>query len=188
MNVTWRQGATAVLLVAAIATGWSAWTQRGDIREETAPVQRSDYTLHDFELVSLGKDGSEAFTLRAPKLARNPGDETMDLETPVFLLPDADGGYWNVKSKTGWVSAANDEVRLLGDVRADSAEGASRPLQVRTERLNLFPEKNEATAAGQVTVNQGSSTMTGQGMTVDLATKRIQMASKVRTRYVPTAR
>jgi lipopolysaccharide export system protein LptC len=63
--VNWRLLLTLVLLVAAALSGWSVWTHRPERRVVAAAEERSDYTLHDFELVVLDKQGRESFTLRA---------------------------------------------------------------------------------------------------------------------------
>ena len=74
---------TLALLVAAVASGWSVWTHRPERRTTPVAEARSDYTLHDFELVVLDNQGKESFTLRAPELTRNPGDRSMALATPL---------------------------------------------------------------------------------------------------------
>jgi len=184
--MSWRGALTLVLLVAAILSGWSAWQHRRDDAPAVANDQRSDYLLRDFELIALDNQGKESFTLRAPKLARNPGDKTMSLDTPLFLLPDKQGNHWKVRSKTGWVSADNEEVRLRGDVVATSPEQDARETWMNTEQLNVFPDTSRATSPGLVTITQPGSTMSGRGMQVDLASKRYQFKSQVRHRYVPS--
>jgi lipopolysaccharide export system protein LptC len=117
--MSWRVMLTLVLLAGAIVSGWSVWRQNAGHAATATTGGRSDYVLHDFELVALdGTTGKEAFTLRAPTLQRNPGDRTMALTTPLFLVPDDAGHYWEVRSLTGWVYAEGNEVRLRGDVRA----------------------------------------------------------------------
>ena len=186
--MTWRGTLTLVLLVAAIITGWSAWRQRAETAPTAAASMRPDYVLHDFELVALDRLGKESFLMRAPKLERNPDDKTMSIATPLFLIPDKDGKRWEVRSKTGWVSGDNSEVRLRGKVEAISPPGASSPSTIRTEQLNVFPDKNTASSAVLVTVTGPGSTMRGTGMRADLANKRIQLLSKVSTRYDPKRR
>ena len=186
--MTWRGTLTLVLLVAAVITGWSAWRQRAPTVAPAAASARPDYVLHDFELVALNREGKESFLLRAPQLARNPDDKTMSIATPLFLIPDKQGQRWQVRSKTGWVSSDNSEVRLRGKVEADSPPGASRPSTMKTEQLNVFPDKNKASSAVLVTVTQPGFTMRGTGMRADLAENRIQLLSKVNTRYDPKRR
>ncbi len=186
--MSWRGILTLVLLVAAAVTGWSAWRQRAKEPAAAAAAARPDYVLHDFELVALDKQGLEAFVLRAPRLERNPDDKTLSIATPLFLVPNKDGQRWQVRSKTGWVAADNSEVRLHGKVVADSPEGASTPTRMQTEQLNLFPDRNLATSKARVVVTSPGSTMQGTGMKADLADKRVQLLSKVSTRYDPKRR
>jgi len=110
----------------------------------------------------------------------------MSLDTPLFLLPDKQGNHWQVRSKTGWVSADNEEVRLRGDVVATSPKEDAREMWMNTEQLNVFPDTNRATSPGLVTITQPGSTMSGRGMQVDLASKRYQFKSQVKHRYVPS--
>ena len=162
----------AVLLVAALASGWSAWRQRAAPVGATSASDRSDYVLEDFELVSLGDDGREAFTLRAPHLRRDPADGTLALDEPLFLLPEEDGGfYWELRSATGWISGDSEEMRLRGDVVAISDPDGERAMRMDTDALDVFPRQRRASSASAVTITQPGTTMQGTGMEADLAGK-----------------
>lgn len=187
--MNWRGAMILVLLLAAIASGWSAWRQRTDVPAAAGTSDRSDYVLHDFELVSLDDDGHEAFTLRAPHLHRDPVDETMALREPVFLLPEEEGAlYWDLRASTGWISADGERMRLQGDVVAVSDPADTRAMRLETEALEVLPRERRASSDLAVTITQPGTTMSGTGMEVDLADKRFQLTSKVHTRYVPTRR
>ncbi|MGV8930871.1 MAG: LPS export ABC transporter periplasmic protein LptC [Luteimonas sp.] len=186
--MTWRGTLTLFLLVAAIVTGWSAWRQRAEQPAASTVSTRADYLLHDFELVALDAQGKESFTLRAPQLARSPADKTLSLVTPLFLIPDKDNQRWEVRSQTGWVSADNSEVRLRDKVVATSPPGDAMRSTLKTEQLNVFPDTNTATSAVLVTVTGPTSTMRGTGMRADLASKRIELLSKVSMSHDPTRR
>lgn len=182
MNVRIALG--GVLLIAALASAWSLWRNRVMPEGAAAAARRSEYVLRDFELTSLDKSGKEAFTLRAPLLQETPGASTMDLDSPLFLLPDKDGKYWEVRSRTGWVSDDREEVRLRGDVDVRSPQGTADPVNMKTQQLNVFPETNRATSPDQVTITQPGLTMRGVGLEADLADKRYKLLSQVRSRYV----
>lgn len=178
-----------LLLVAVLVSGWSVWTHRSK-DDDTAASGQSSYILRDFELTSLDKQGKEAFTLRAPLLQETPGAKTMELTSPLFFIPDKDASqnYWEVQSKTGWVSENRDEIRLAGAVDARSPEGAARPVQLQSERMSLFPDSRTATSDTAVKVTQPGLTMTGHGMRADLASKQVKLESEVKAEYVPTRR
>ena len=177
-----------VLLAAALLSGWSLWRNRVVDEDVRAESGRSGYVLREFELTALDKQGKESFTLRAPKLEETPGAKTMDLTTPLFLLPDKHGKYWEVRSRTGWVSEAREEVRLRGQVHVQGPRDDARPVDLRTEQLNVFPETNRATSAAAVSITQPGLTMNGKGLQANLDTKRFVLKSQVRTQYASTPR
>lgn len=185
--MSWRAGLTLLLLLTALVSGWSAWRQRAEPATTVDSSARPDYLLHDFELVSLDGDGKESFTLRAPELARAPADGTISLQTPLFLLPDPDGTYWEVRSKTGWLSPDHEELRLRGNVVAKTAADSRQEMWMNTQQLNVFPQTNLANSPVPVTITQSGSTMRGSSMRANLASKTIKLTN-VRTRYVPTRR
>jgi len=187
--VTWRGALIAILLVAAIASGWSVWKDRSEKPATGTASSRSDYVLEDFELVSLDSRGQEAFTLRAPYLHRDPAEGTLSLREPLFLLPEEGGRYyWDLRAASGWISADSEEMRLVDDVVAVSDPAGPRQLRVETGRLTVFPGERRASSDDVVTITQPGTTMRGTGMEADLAGKRFQLTSKVHARYVPTRR
>ncbi|TWT19114.1 LPS export ABC transporter periplasmic protein LptC [Luteimonas marina] len=186
--MNWRLALILVLLAGALMSGWFAWRAHAPDAPEEVVEQRSDYILRDFEVVTLDGDGRESFSLRAPELRQTPGARTLELVTPLFLMPDEHGSRWEVRSKTGWVNEKSTLVKLRGDVVADSPMGASRPTVVRTEQLDIFPNDNRATSEALVTLTTPGTTMRGTGMEADLAGKRIQLLSKVSLNNDPTRR
>ncbi len=177
-----------VLLAAAAVSGWSLWRNRVVEEQARAASGRSEYVLRDFELTALDKSGKESFTLRAPLLRETPGASTMELTTPLFLLPGEQGDYWEVRSKTGWVSEDRDEIRLRGNVHAQSPKNDPQPVDMKTQQLNVFPDTNRATSPAVVTITQPGSILRGRGLEADLAEKRYKLLSQVHSRYVRTNR
>ncbi|WP_024889737.1 LPS export ABC transporter periplasmic protein LptC [Luteimonas huabeiensis] len=186
--MNWRLVLTLVLLAAAIATGWSAWLQRGTAPAAAAAPGRSDYVLRDFEMVALNAEGQESFTLRAPLLEQHPSDRTISIRTPLFLVPEREGGHWQARARSGWVSAGHDELRLEGDVRMTSPEEGGRDVLLTTESMTILPDPNLARSEDLVTVQQPGSRITGRGLEVDLSSKRYQFFSEVKQRYEPRRR
>lgn len=185
--MNWRAGLGLLLLIAAIVSGWSAWRQRDTPAANVAVEERSDYTLEDFELVALDNAGKESVTLRAPHLQRNPADQTLDITSPLFLLPDAEGQHWQVRAKVAWIDASFDELRLQGDVRGTSPEQAPVPTAFETQRLNLIPATRLASTPDAVTITRPGSILSGRGFEANLKTKQYRILSQAKTRYEPSS-
>lgn len=189
--MNWRGIATLLLLAAATVSGWALWNQRHKDDGEAVPTGRADYVLEDFELVALNEQGHESFTLRAPRLARDPNSKTMDIATPLFLIPSragSQGAPWEVRSKTGWVSAKGEELRLRGDVKADGRTPDGSTTRMRTEQLNVFPRDKRATSAVAVSVTRPGLILNGHGLEADLGAQRVLLKSDVKGRYESSSR
>ena len=118
-------------------------------------------------------------------MQRNPKDQTFQITTPLFLLPDNEGQHWEMRANTAWVSPKGDEIRLSGDVDGRSPKTASVPSSFKTQRLNVFPRKNLATTADAVTITRPGSILSGVGFETNTKTKQYTFKSKVKTRYEP---
>ncbi len=183
--MNWRLGLGFLLLVIAIFTGWSAWKHRSGGTAAEAPRLRPDYVMRDFEMVSLDDKGQEAMTLKAPLMQRNPTDQTYLITTPLFLLPDPEGQPWELRAKSGWVSAKGEELRLRGGVTGNSPVGAETPTEFKTSHLNAFPDRNRIETDAAVTITRPGSILGGTGFEADTRTKQYSFKSQVRSRYVP---
>ena len=189
--MNWRAVITLLLLAGAIVSGWSVWTQRNKEVLPTSSAARSDYVLIDFELTALNAQGTESFTLRAPRLARDPSKRTLDIATPLFLIPPGQrtgDDAWEVNAKNGWVSAEGDELRLRGDVKGVSSGLTGPATTLTTRELNVYPDARRASSPGQVVINRPGSILSGRGLELDLASKQYSFKSEVRYQYARTAR
>jgi lipopolysaccharide export system protein LptC len=183
--VNWRVGLGLGLFAAAVLFGWSAWKHRDTGQAETPAGPRPDYVMRDFELISLDKQGKETLALRAPLLERSAVDQSQTITSPLFLMPDTDGNRWQMRSRTAWVSAKGDELRLQDDVVGTSPDGVGTPTRIETTHLNVFPDRNLASTDAKVTLTQPGSILSGVGFQTDTKTRHYTFESKVHSRYAP---
>lgn len=185
MNIRWL--AIALLVLGAGFTGLLLWQQRPAAVQTASTVVRSGYVVHDFELIALDENGNESFAVHAPLLQETPGARTLELDAPLFLLPDTQmpGQHWRMRADHGWVSDGHDEVRLRDNVVGTSPEGSARPLTMNTTQLNVYPRQRRATSDALVTLEQPGSTITGRGMEAVLSEHRVTLKSDVKARYAP---
>lgn len=188
--MNWRATITALLLVIAAVIGWALWRQRAGVALTGPGAYRPDYVLNDFELIALNGEGHEAFSLRAPKLTRNPASKAMDVATPTFTIPPkvgSGGQPWQVTARTAWIAAEGEELRLRGDVRATSRNASGSEIKLASEELNVFPETKRATSAVAVTVTQPGLILNGRELEALLDSKRVSLKD-IKARYERTAR
>jgi lipopolysaccharide export system protein LptC len=180
--MTRRWALLAALMLGAVIAGWAAWLLRiqPPAPEDSGPP-RSDYTLDDYRLLVLNKEGTESFTSVGPYLARDPYNETMSLNQPRFSFPSHDGsGNWTAGSDIGWVSPHGDEVRMIHSVALDGPIVPNKDrTRLRTEEMTVHPQPQTAHSDEPVTVTRGASILRGTGMNADLKTNRLELLSRV---------
>lgn len=180
--MTRRWPLLAALMLAAVLASWAAWLLR--VRppppEDTGPP-RSDYTLDDYHLVVLDKQGVESFTSDGPYLARDPYNESLSLNQPRFSFPSKDGnGTWTAGSVIGWISPHGDEVHLIRSVALDGPViPKTDRTHLRTEEMTVHPQPQTAHSDLLVTVTRGASILRGTGMNADLKSNRLELLSRV---------
>ena len=186
--MSWRSVLGIGLLLAALLSGWSAWRNRAHTAPTSVEEGSTDFTLTDFEIVTLDKEGRESVTLRAPSMARSRADQTSTISKPLFLLPDAAGQHWELRADTGWVSPKGEELRLRGNVAGDSPkDGKTPPTTFRTDALDVLTEQDLARTDGRVTMTRPGLDQSGIGFQTNLKTKQYTFLSQAKTRYEPNA-
>lgn len=177
------------LLSVAVVAGLAVWELRPRPKPPAPASDRSDYTLENFELVTLDEEGLESFTVKAPHLERDPKGKTLTLRTPTFSFPDKDGGRWVTTSREAWVADKGVEVRLIDDVlMLGPADPAGARTRFNTTYLQVFPKQDLARTDAAVTITQSDSILTGLGMRADMQARRFDLLSAVKGRYAPRRR
>ena len=178
-----RWAAPAALLAAAGTSGWILYNLDFDAPatarrpSDDAP----DAYLENFVTVEMDGAGKPKRRLEASYMAYHT-DATVELSNPRYLLHQAEGEPWNVRSERGRVSADGTVVRLLGRVNIWRNDGSgARDLDMRTERLTVLPDSGYGETALPVTIRMPASTTTGTGMRAYLDETRIELLSEVRT-------
>jgi lipopolysaccharide export system protein LptC len=182
-----KRGILILVLVAlALASTLVVWRLRPVPRPIPPSEARSDYTLENFELVTLDDEGKESFSVRAPHLERDPQGKSLTITKPAFSFPDRTRGRWVATAGTAWVGPKGEQVKLTGDV---DMMGPPGPLGVRTRmqtaQLEILPKRNVASSPAVVTVSRGDSILKGTGLRADLKAHRVQLLANVKGRYAP---
>jgi len=186
--MSWRSILGLGLLLAALLSGWSAWRNRANTAPTAVEEGSTDFTLTDFEIVTLDKERHDSAARRAPWVARSRAEQTSTISKPLFLLPDAAGQHWELRADSGWVSPKGEELRLRGNVAGDSPkDGKTPPTTFRTAALDVLPEQNLARTDGQVTLTRPGLSQTGVGFRANLKSQQYSLLSQVKTRYEPNA-
>ncbi len=103
----------------------------------------------------------------------------------VRYSPDVDVP-WIVYADEATLREGNPRIELRGHVRATGAsDGGSQDTEIRTQYLELDPERFIAETDERVQIRIGARSLTATGMLASLNDNRVELKSNVRGKIVP---
>ena len=183
-------GLMIALALAAIGT-WLLvqWFRPPPKPNEMVGPPRSSYTLNDFTLDALGEDGTPAFRLVAPYLARREGDDSLYVNAPIYTIYGTDNADWHGTSQYAWVSADNSLVKLIGKVAMHRpAVGKVKAAQVHTADATVWTQDKRMASAAPSVIQQTGSILRGVGMKADMNTHSLELLADVHATLTPQSR
>ena len=180
-----RYGIILVLIVLAVASFWLL-RQLEPIGSATHSTARHipDYYMENFTTVTMGENGKPRRRVEANYMAHFADTDTHEFDQPYMVMYRDVGPPWHVRSERGWLSASGDVMLLLGKVNIwRNSETGVKELDIKTEDLRVLPESSYGETDRPVTISTPTSTTTGIGMRAFLTESRLELLSKVHTRY-----
>jgi len=181
-----------VLTVAALSTlSWWLPLRMGPTPAEPVAVQREtrhipDFFLNDFELTSMDRAGAPRYRLHAGAMTHYANDDTADVTAPQMTLFRGGAAPWLAHSARGWVAAGGEMVRLNGDVVITRpVTGGAPGLEVSTDELEVWPDREYAETARPVTLRDALGVTEAVGLHADFKQDRFELPAQVRGIYAP---
>ncbi|HRK78215.1 MAG TPA: LPS export ABC transporter periplasmic protein LptC [Thiobacillus sp.] len=173
-----------LLLLAAL----SFWIERSvELPASDTPSARTDPEgiMENFDALRTDLAGNPHYRLSARKLKHYSGSKRTELESPRFIQLGVQAGEVSAEARQATVSPDGHEVDLLGNV---IVERAARPGQsamlLRTERLLVFPERDQLRAPGAVNIRDATSNLRAGAMEYDARQRVIKLTGRVQARYI----
>jgi lipopolysaccharide export system protein LptC len=176
----------AVLIAAAVGS-WYVARVRGEpdsTARDVDPVHRGFY-LKSARILGTGPDGSLLYELHAQH-AEEQLDGSIEFSgVRLDYSPETDVP-WTVKADSATILPVQQRVQLRGHVRATSSEGfADGDTEIRTQYLELDPQRYVAETEERVQIRIGARSLTATGMLASLNDNRLELKSNVSGKFVP---
>ena len=174
----------ALLLVSAIATWYVARVQPGtdETPVKVDPVHRGFY-LKSARILGTGPDGDLLYEIRAERAVEQL-DGSIEFTDVRFDYSPAADVPWTVDADTARILPTEPIVQLRGHVRAVS-EQPDGDTEIRTQYLELDPERYIAETDDRVQIRIGSRSLTATGMLASMNDNRLELKSNVSGKFVP---
>jgi lipopolysaccharide export system protein LptC len=182
-----NQKLLAILLLTVLAAGTRWWLirmQDADQKAGSLPDARSEYTLDNFDLLVMNKQGLPSFQIESPRLERVPNDGSAIVEKPLMHLFENGNRTWRIDAESGWVRQDGEEILLQGKVLMSKGK-AQEQIVVHARDLTLYPQKELAQSSEPVQISRPGTVMAGVGLKARLDLEKFELLSEVKGRYEP---
>ena len=179
---------TLIVVLAAAAIGsWYLARSNRPADETALPYDSSHqgYYLKSARILGTDEDGSLLYEIQAEHARQEARDRVEFTDVRVRYSPDTDIP-WVVHADEATLREGNPMIALRGHVRAigRTADG-SQDTEIRTQYLELDPERYIAETDERVQIRIGARSLTATGMLASLNDNTVELKSNVRGKIAP---
>jgi LPS export ABC transporter protein LptC len=182
-----RSIALLIVLAAAAAGSWYLASDDRDPDTGDVPYESVNrgYYLKSARILGTASNGSLLYEIEAER-AEQRADRSIDFtDVRIRYSPDSEVP-WTVYADTATLSEESPNVVLRGHVRATSSGDTDRDeTEIRTQYLELDPERFVAETDERVQIRVGARSLTATGMLASLKEDRIELKSNIRGKIAP---
>ena len=182
-----RAIALLVLLTVAALGSWYLARDSRDSDADALPYSSDHrgYYLKSARILGTADDGSLLYEIEAAHAEQAAKDRIEFTEVRVRYSPGAEVP-WVVRADEATLREGSPRIELRGHVVATGANGdADQDTEIRTQYLELDPERYVAETNERVQIRIGARSLTAKGMLASLNDNKIELKSNVRGKIVP---
>ncbi len=179
-----------MLLVILIAGALGSWylARPGELRDTDEPpyeARHRGYYLKSARILGTGENGDLLYEIVADR-AEQQNDKSIEFtNVRIRYSPDSDIP-WTVNADEATLREGSPRITLRGHVRATSSgSSADNETEIRTQYLELDPERFVAETDQRVQIRIGARSLTATGMLASLNDDKIELKSNVRGKIAP---
>jgi lipopolysaccharide export system protein LptC len=183
--MTPRAAAFLVLLSAGAIASWylSRGHTSGQDGEKTYDQARRGYYLKQARILGTSDSGTLLYQIEA-RLAEQRADDRIEFTGVRIRYSPQSSVPWIVNADSATLKNDDPKITLRGHVQIVNS-GTDEDTEVRTQYLELDPEKFIAETDYRVQIRIGQRSLTATGMLASLNDDKIELKSNVRGKIAP---
>lgn len=183
---------STLILAFALTINW--FMTESEEAVDFTPGNEPDLYMLNATISQFGSDGELQHRITANRFTHFPLTDLTTMKSPVLALGRTrDTNPWKITSTEGRILPASDYreeiVELWNDVLASQTGNGGAFINLRTNSLSIYPERNYAETDEQVIITNQSGRTTAIGMKAFLATGKFMFYStsthRVTTLFLP---
>jgi LPS export ABC transporter protein LptC len=180
-----RAIALVVLLSTAALASWYLARSRSVSGESDLPYDQAyqGYYLKKARILGTGASGTLLYEIEAER-AEQQADNRIEFTGVRILYSPQSSVPWVVNADNATLSDDDPRITLQGHVQIINS-GRDDDTEIRTEYLELDPEKFIAETNSRVQIRIGQRSLTATGMVASLYDDKIELKSNIRGKIAP---
>lgn len=187
---TYRLRLTLMIALGTAMTLGSFWVlevmRKSSIDNVPAIVRTEpDFYVENFKFIQIAKSGKIHYKMSGVRLTHEPLHDSYRIEQPVIDSLAQGRAPMTMHAESAIVEDNNSKVHLHKNVRIDRpATAQSQSLHLETEYLLLLPDDDVMQSDQPVKLMLGHSTLSGNSMFANNATRELRVAGNVHGNFV----
>ncbi len=192
-GATYRLRLIMIIALGVVITLGSFWVlevMRKNSIDNAPDIARSepDFYVDNFKFIQLAKNGQLHYKMSGDRLTHEPLHDSYQIVQPVIIDPGQAHAPMTMRAESAIIEDDNSKVHLHKNVRIDRpASGQSQALHLETEYLLLLPDEDVMQSDQPVKVLLGQSTLSGNGLFANNATRELRVSGNVRGNFPPSS-
>ena len=181
---------TIILIVVLTAAALGSWylarsNRPADPGAVTVDRSQQGYYLKSARILGTGEDGHLLYEIEAEHAQQEAQDRIEFTGVRIRYSPAADVP-WVVHADAATLRQGDPKIALRGHVRAvGRTGGGDQDTEIRTQYLELDPERYIAETDERVQIRIGARSLTATGMLASLNDDKVELKSNVRGKIAP---
>jgi lipopolysaccharide export system protein LptC len=174
-----------ILTAAALGSWYLAQSDRGaEVDDMPYDAEHRGYYLKSARILGTDADGSLLYEIHADEAVQEAQDRIEFTNVRIRYSPDS-AVPWTVHADAATLREGDPRIALRGHVRAVGESGDDQDTEIRTQYLELHPERYVAETDERVQVRIGARSLTATGMLASLDENKVELKSNVRGKIAP---
>jgi lipopolysaccharide export system protein LptC len=176
---------TAILLLLAALSFWIERSVQIPANGSQTTKTDPEGIMENFNALRTDPNGRPHYRLSAKRLRHYSGSKRTELESPRFVLMDAQSGEVSAVAHQATVSPDGNEVDMQGEVALLRAAGAGQSaLSLHTARLIISPQHDLLRAPGTVAIQDARLKLRAGAMEFNARKRIIKLTGRVHAQYL----
>ena len=173
------------LFMALIVSGLDTFNQIEHRQKVHIDYDEPDFYMVNGRIQTFDQRGDLTHDLFAKRMEHYANDDSALLIQPEMKVYDNGLPTWLITAGQGTLFNKIDELTLINDVHMKPLASNKNGLDLTTQTLTLYPERQEAHTQARVDIVGSGMTIEAVGMSAFLKQEKIQFLSKVRGQHEP---